>query len=155
MEPVTPRACAGEILETVPFIMQFIRVEMRRSRGRRISVPQFRVLTFLGRTDGASLSAAADRVGLSLPAMSRLVDGLTERGLVRREESPHDRRRVLLRLTDGGRDIVRGARADAQIRLADAVAALTSTERAAVARSMQTLRSVFVPKRPTIVSQEG
>jgi DNA-binding MarR family transcriptional regulator len=146
MEATSPKMCAGEILDTVPLIMQFIRVEMRRSRGPGVSVPQFRVLTYLNRTDGASLSAVADRVGLSLPAMSRLIDGLVARDLVRREESSADRRRVTLQLTDLGRELVRTARAGAQARLAEALAALSPSHRAEVAQAMQRLRPVFLPK---------
>jgi len=155
MEPTTPSACAGEVLETVPLIMQFIRVEMRRSRGRGVSVPQFRVLAFLGRTDGASVSAAADRVGLSLPATSRLVDGLVDRGLIRREPSPEDRRRVVLRLTARGRDLVRKARSSAQSRLAEALDALTPAQRAEVAIVMQIIRPVFLPDTPSADCREG
>jgi DNA-binding MarR family transcriptional regulator len=155
MEATSPKMCAGEILETVPLIMQFIRVEMRRSRGPGVSVPQFRVLTYLNRTDGASLSAVADRVGLSLPAMSRLIDGLVARDLVRREESSADRRRVTLRLTDLGRELVRTARAGAQARLAEALAALSPAQRAEVAQAMQRLRPVFLPKPRPAGGPEG
>jgi len=142
----SPKACAGEVLEAVPLIMQSIRVDMRRSRGPGISVPQFRVLTFLNRTNGASLSAVADRVGLSLPAMSRLINGLVERGLVRREESESDRRFVVLRLTTEGRDLVHTARAGAQSRLAETLDALSPTQRAQVAQAMVLLRSLFLPR---------
>ncbi|HYM39356.1 MAG TPA: MarR family transcriptional regulator [Thermoplasmata archaeon] len=155
METGSPKACAGEVLDTVPLIMQFIRVEMRRSRGPGISVPQFRVLTFLNRTEGASLSAVADRVGLSLPAMSRLVDGLVSRDLVRREESPEDRRRVLLHLTNLGKDLVRTARAGAQSRLAEVLTTLPIAERGDIARAMQSLRPVFLPRPRPSDSREG
>jgi DNA-binding MarR family transcriptional regulator len=155
MEPVSPRACASEVLDTVPLIMQFIRVEMRRSRGPGISVPQFRALTFLNRTEGASLSAVADRVGLSLPAMSRLIDGLVERDLVRRDESPEDRRRITLHLTTLGKELIRTARAGAQARLAEALAAITPSERAEIAMAMQRLRPLFQPKPRSAATSEG
>ncbi len=142
----TAATCAADILDTVPSVMQFIRVEMRRGRGPSVSVPQFRVLTFLGRTGGASLSATADRVGLSLPAMSRLVDGLVDRGLVLREESDEDRRRVVLRATTRGTGFVRAARRTAQSRLAQTLDALPTAQRAEVAHAMQLLRPLFTPR---------
>jgi DNA-binding MarR family transcriptional regulator len=43
------------------------------------------------------------RVLLSQPALSRMVDRLVERGLVRRETDPSDARGVLLGLTEAGR----------------------------------------------------
>ena len=155
MEPASSKACAGEILDTVPLIMQFIRVEMRRSRGPGISVPQFRVLAFLDRAEGASLSAAADRVGLSLPAMSRLIDGLVDRDLVQREESPEDRRRITLQLTSLGRELVRTARAAAQARLAEVLATLPASQRAEVTQGMQRLRPLFLPKPRSSSVSEG
>jgi DNA-binding MarR family transcriptional regulator len=52
-----------------------------------------------------SLKALADSLGVSLPAMSRAVDGLYERGLVGREEDKADRRMKRVRLTESGRQV--------------------------------------------------
>jgi DNA-binding MarR family transcriptional regulator len=46
----------------------------------------------------------AGRLGLSLPAMSRALDGLVERGFAAREASEQDRRAKLVRLLPAGRD---------------------------------------------------
>ncbi len=146
MEASSPKSCAGEVLDAVPLVMQSIRVHMRRSRGPGISVPQFRVLTFLNGTEGASLSAVADRVGLSLPAMSRLIDGLVERRFIQREESEMDRRFVVLRLTSEGKELVHTARSATQAHLAVALESLTPAQRAQVAMAMHLLRGVFSPK---------
>lgn len=52
-----------------------------------------------------SVKALADSLGLSLPTMSRAVDGLFERGFVEREEDRADRRMKRIRLTDTGRTV--------------------------------------------------
>jgi DNA-binding MarR family transcriptional regulator len=52
-----------------------------------------------------SVKALADSLGLSLPAMSRAIDGLFERKFVEREEDPDDRRMKRVRLTDAGRTV--------------------------------------------------
>ena len=52
-----------------------------------------------------SVKALAESMGVSLPAMSRAVDGLYERGFVDREEDPVDRRMKRVRLTESGRTI--------------------------------------------------
>lgn len=49
-----------------------------------------------------SVKALAETLGVSLPAMSRAVDGLFERGFVRREEDPADRRMKRVALTGAG-----------------------------------------------------
>ena len=51
------------------------------------------------------MKALAESLGVSLPAMSRAVDGLFERGFVGREEDPADRRMKRVRLTDAGRTV--------------------------------------------------
>jgi DNA-binding MarR family transcriptional regulator len=52
-----------------------------------------------------SVKALADSLGVSLPSMSRAVDGLFERGLVGREEDKADRRMKRVRLTESGRRV--------------------------------------------------
>jgi DNA-binding MarR family transcriptional regulator len=55
----------------------------------------------------SSVKALADALGVSLPAMSRAVDGLFERGLVSREEDRSDRRMKRVRLTAQGHTVPR------------------------------------------------
>jgi DNA-binding MarR family transcriptional regulator len=50
-----------------------------------------------------SVGAMSDELGLSLPAVSRAVDGLVRRDFVTREEDPADRRSKRLALTRKGR----------------------------------------------------
>ncbi len=58
-------------------------------------------------SEGCSVKALADSLGVSLPAMSRAVDGLFERGLVGREEDPADRRMKRVRPTAEGERVPR------------------------------------------------
>ena len=55
--------------------------------------------------DERSVKALAESMGVSLPAMSRAVDGLYERGFVDRQEDPVDRRVRRVRLTAAGRTV--------------------------------------------------
>jgi len=139
---VSDDACARELLDTVPLVMRVIRVQMRRHRSG-LTVPQFRTLCHVSSADGTSLSAAAEFVGLSLPAMSRLVDGLVAMGLLRRRLSDDDRRHVSLSVTRAGDAAVREARQLAQTHLAEAVASLSPKKRAAITTSMRVLHDVF------------
>jgi len=143
MSAVSPKDCANRVLETVPPIMRFLRFEMRRGRFPGLSVPQFRALRFLERYPGRSLSDVANHVGLSLPAMSRLIEGLVGRGLALRGQAGGDRRRVVLRLTDPGVERVRAARKAAQERLARLLGKLSERERASVVEAMEALHPLF------------
>jgi DNA-binding MarR family transcriptional regulator len=73
-----------------------------------ISFTQLKALCALD-ADGEdrSVKALAESLGVSLPAMSRAVDCLFERGFVQREEDPVDRRMKRVRLTDAGRSVPR------------------------------------------------
>jgi MarR family transcriptional regulator for hemolysin len=69
-----------------------------------LSLTQCKSLRALSDADEAlSFKALGDQLGLSLPAISRAVDGLYQRGFVAREEDPVDRRSKRLSLTAKGR----------------------------------------------------
>jgi DNA-binding MarR family transcriptional regulator len=143
--PVSVDECAQDILEVAPLIMRAIRAEMRRRRGFDLSVPQFRTLAYLNYYQGASLSDAAEFIGLTLPSMSKLVDGLVARQLVTRELAASDRRRVMLALTPAGQATFQATRAATQAFLAQRLAELPAEERAVVTEAMRILRPLFTP----------
>ncbi|MDM7916585.1 MAG: MarR family transcriptional regulator [Candidatus Eisenbacteria bacterium] len=145
--PATPETCAREILETVPLVMAAIRCEMRRIRGSDLTIPQFRTLLYIGRKPESSLSRVADHIGLTLPSMSKLVDGLVDRALVRRVESRDDRRRVALSLTREGADLVGRVRAAGRRSIARRLSPLPQEARGEMLRAMQALRGLFEEDR--------
>jgi DNA-binding MarR family transcriptional regulator len=136
--------CAHELMDTAPQIMRSIRVEMRRGRGANISIPQFRSLRFIQCNLDSSLSNLAEHLGLTLPSVSKLVDGLVKQKLIIRQESKKDRRRVTLELTKSGASIVNSARAGAQANLAKKLSILTNDEQETVYQAMKLLRPIFV-----------
>ncbi len=136
--------CAHEVLDVVPLVMRTIRAELRRHRSADLSLAQFRTLAYLNSHAEVSLSEVAEHIGLSLPTVSKLVDGLLGRGLLTRGEDPADRRRVLLCLTDEGRAILAGAVAATQSYLADMLSQLLPAQRATVVEAMAALRSAFM-----------
>jgi DNA-binding MarR family transcriptional regulator len=141
----TPSACAAALLEAIPKVMQAIRAEMRGHRPADLSVQHFRSMAFVQRSPGASLSDLAEHVGLSLPAMSSLVERLVGRGLVERQTDPADRRRVTLRLSALGEKTIREAREATRARLAALVSRLSDADRASIIGAMQALQGIFTP----------
>ena len=99
---ITPEVCAGEVIEIVPLVMRFIRSEMRLQGSPLLSVPQLRVLIFLNRNPGASLSSVAEHLGVTKATASAIVEKLVQRTLIDRKEHPQERRRHVLTLTDMG-----------------------------------------------------
>ena len=74
-----------------------------------LTPPQYRILTVLG-SGSASATDAAERLAVSPPSVTAIVDGLVARSLVGRVNGEDDRRRVQLSLTEPGRAAL--ARAD-------------------------------------------
>jgi DNA-binding MarR family transcriptional regulator len=70
------------------------------------SFSQVKMLFLLEDGGEHSVKDIAAGLGLSLPAASRAVDGLIQRGYVTRREAATDRRSRLVTLTDVGRAVV-------------------------------------------------
>jgi DNA-binding MarR family transcriptional regulator len=138
--------CARQIFDVTPTVIQAIRFEMRSLRLTDLTVPQFRTLAFINNHPGASLSDAAEFIGLTLSSMSILVNGLVERGLVQREPGLADRRRVHLSLTDAGLVMFRNVRTGTQDRLAEMVGKLSDEQQRTIVQAMELLRPIFLPR---------
>lgn len=146
--------CTRELMDTAPKIMQSIRIEMRRGRGADLSIPQFRTLRFIQRNPDSSLSDLANHLGLTLPSVSKLVDGLVKQELVSRQESTADRRCITLVLTQNGESIVNSARAGAQANLAKILSCLSSEELKTIYQAMELLYPLFVPQNRQQLAKE-
>jgi DNA-binding MarR family transcriptional regulator len=70
----------------------------RTERARR------KLLSSIGANEPATLNDVAKAIDRGAPAVSRSVDALVRAGLVERTPDPNNRRRLALRLTQGGRD---------------------------------------------------
>ena len=151
---ISAEECAREVLDVVPQVMREIRSVMRSNRTEGLSVPQFRTLIFVHRHGGASLSEVADHIGVTLPSMSKLVDGLVGRGLVNREIDAGDRRRVMLTLTPEGVAILQRASSVTRQSLAERLTALDDSDRMTVVQAMQALRTVFATQQETEANRE-
>jgi len=138
------QSCARAILDATPAIVQAIRVEMRAERLHELSVPQFRTLAYIARQPGCSLSDAAEFIGMTLPSMSVLINGLVEDSLVLRQTSLLDRRRVTLTLTEAGAALHTRALEGTLAWLARQLEPLPEGDRQVVLRAMNVLRPIFV-----------
>ena len=87
----------------------------------------------------------AARERISHQAVATAVRELADLGLVSRSPDPHDRRRMLVTLTDAGRDRLAGERVAGQEWLVHAVAdGLSESERAVLAAAVPLLRRLEV-----------
>jgi len=138
--PITE--CAHQVLDVVPLVMRVIRRDLRQHGAFEISVPQFRTLAFLFKHEGASLSDVAEHIGLGLPAMSVLVDGLVSHGLVKRRTDQDDRRRMTLMLTESGRFRMTTAREATVAHLEQIFRQLSAADRVTILHAMDVLKEL-------------
>lgn len=136
-------AAAQALLRVAPLVMQTVRMEMRQRRALHLSVPQFRALGFIHRHPASSLSEAAEHIGVSLPAMSRLIDGLVGRKLLQRQGHTLDRRRITLALTASGQTLLATAHAGVQQSLAARLSELEPAQRAVIVKALEMLQPLF------------
>jgi DNA-binding MarR family transcriptional regulator len=135
--------CAEAVLNIAPPVVRAIRKMMREHRLPELSVPQFRTLGLLTHCPDASLSAVADHIGSSLPAASRMIDGLVAKNLIARKQCCHDRRQVSLELTPLGREAFLESRNAAQLQLAERLSGLSAGKKEAIVQAMRWLGEVF------------
>jgi len=64
------------------------------------------LLTAVAHHEPATLNQVADATGRGAPAVSRSVDALVRMGLIDRVADPNNRRRLAMRLTQEGRDLL-------------------------------------------------
>lgn len=140
-----PEHCAALLLETAPLVMRAIRAQLRNHLDADLSVPQFRTLRYLRREPNATLSALAEHIGVTLPAASRMVDGLVARGYIERRLSAADRRSIDLSLSEKGEAMLDASQRQALLALSEQLGSLSEDERHELAHALETLRGVFAP----------
>jgi DNA-binding MarR family transcriptional regulator len=115
ISPTQPAKAAPDdhVLEHVTLFMKYLMVRYGRNFWQAVgeaelSMSQMKALHVLTaeETPELSLKTLADALGLSLPAVSRAVEGLVRRGLVTRVENADDRRMKTVRVTDAGRELL-------------------------------------------------
>ncbi len=71
-----------------------------------LTVTQLRLLSFLYEEDGLSNAALSDRLLVTRPSVSALLERLERGGFLRREVAPNDRRAIRILLEEPGRTAV-------------------------------------------------
>jgi|GEM_PF-424976 len=102
--PASAEQCASVLLDTLPPLMRMLHGAMRRHAGNEEEAPNFgqiRMLEML-RARPWKLTDLAARHHVAASTMSRTIDLLVKRGWVDRQSAPHDRRQVILVLTEEG-----------------------------------------------------
>jgi DNA-binding MarR family transcriptional regulator len=138
------RPAASLFLEAIPRLMCDLRNELSASNSG-LTIAQFRCLRMVHRSADVSLGDLADANGVSPPAMSKMVDGLVETGLLERRPAAQDRRRLELTVTASGRRRIEAVGDRLKATLASRLSTLSASELAALERALAALSAPAVP----------
>ena len=133
---------AALLLELTPVQMRALRAEAREHRGS-LTIPQFRMLVNLaqGAQNNKSLAAL---LGVSIPAASRMAEGLVKAGFIRKgAPTEGDRREVVLSLTEKGQRKVEETRRHVRSRFEERLAGFPEAELSAARAGLESLRRFF------------
>jgi DNA-binding MarR family transcriptional regulator len=78
---------------------------MRFAREKNISLTQLSSLIHLSQNEECNISDLGTEFGVSIAAVSQLLEKMVQQGLVHRSEDPQDRRNKVLVLTEDGKKI--------------------------------------------------
>ena len=101
--PTTRRSVPIALIRAREKVMGPIR-DMLASSG--ITEQQWRILRVLDESGPLDASRLAERACLLLPSQTRIVQTLTEKGLVTRQADKNDRRKQTVAITDAGQKII-------------------------------------------------
>lgn len=129
--------------EELRLALQRIARRIRNNRGDdSLGDSQMGVLFRLDRLGDTSPGVLADHEHVSPPSINRTLNGLEERGLVRRSPSQDDARKVLVSLTDAGRALIVETRRLRTAWFSRRLEELDDEERALLLAAMPVLRKL-------------
>ena len=102
----------------------------------KISYPQFFLLTYLAEEESLSMSNIARMMGHSTAAATGMVDKLQELGHLKRYTAAADRRKIMVRITEQGLDLVERMRGNIARDIADIMAREDNASRTGQARTL-------------------
>ena len=110
---------------------------------RSISMAHVFVMSKIDMHGSMPMTKVAELIGSGLPTATGLVNRMVERGFVRREQDPRDRRVVLVSLTEAGAAEVRDLHEARQRRMAAAIAQLSDRQQESLLTGIRSLRSAL------------
>jgi DNA-binding MarR family transcriptional regulator len=146
----SPTDAARALVAVAPLVSRWIE-RLLAAHSPALTVAQFFALRAIA-AEVVSGSELARRTGVSGPAVSQLLAGLADAGLIQRDEMVEDRRRQALTLTTHGQRALASAQALLHNRLTALLAELPRPEADALARALPhveaALSGVPPPRRP-------
>lgn len=129
--------------------------QARERASTRVSVSQLRALLAIEASPGINLRRLAAGLDIILSSASRLCDRLVAAGLLEREPGRLDRREISLTLTGSGAGLLAELRVERRRMLAEALAGMSETGRAALLNGLREFTAVAEPVESHAVARSA
>ncbi|MBU0478979.1 MarR family transcriptional regulator [bacterium] len=127
-----------KIIKTVDIYSAKLKME------HKINSSQLSCLLVLGELGSISLSQLSKKVSLSPSMITGVIDQLENGDLVKRVRNSTDRRVILIKLTEKGKDTLKNAPLSIQKKLVNALSAIKKEEKIEINKSLLKLLSMMV-----------
>ncbi|WP_395753404.1 MarR family transcriptional regulator [Prosthecobacter sp.] len=125
----TPAKDHAKLADFILFSQREFLLNLSRELNRdNISFAQFFLLGYLATSKELTMTDIARKMGHSTAAATGLVDRLEKLGLMERTHAVDDRRKVLVRITSRGIELVSRLRDELQNQIADAMSETSSAD---------------------------
>lgn len=142
-----PSRIARSLMEFAPTLFRAMSAAMRgHGADDPTTLVQLHTLQVLGR-EARTFKALCAHRNVAPATLSRTIESMVKRGWVERAPHPDDRRQRVLMLTAEGRRELETAGAEAQAKLAEALAGLTAEERQTVSEALRILDEALRSER--------
>lgn len=132
--PHQARATADRLHSAAIHLLRRLRIE---DKAMGLTAPRASVLSVLVFRGPVTMSALAEAEQVRRPTITRLIDGLERRGLVRRVRQAEDGRVQLVEATAAGKRLLHRGRARRVARLASGIAQLPGDDQKVLARAAE------------------
>ena len=109
----------------------------------KITIPQFLVLHIISKSGAQKMSFLAKEMGISLPAISGLINRLHKIGVIRRIYDQADRRIIRVDLTAKGKDLVRQVILQRQKMISNIFSAVSPQERKEFLKILSKIHNLY------------
>ena len=130
--------CGIRVITSLQRIIRAVDIHSRKLNSDfNITVPQMICLYSLVKAGEITQSELSKRVNMGMSTINGIIDRLEVKKLVVRERDTKDRRKVLLRVTESGKELTRSAPLLLQDKLSQSLRNLPELEQASIALSLE------------------
>lgn len=131
MSRATGKRASAELAALLrPSLLRLTRIIRNQRVDMSVTLTQISAMATLNKRGAMSAGELAACEKVQPPSMTKVLSNLEERGLVRRDAHPSDKRQAIISVTDAGRELLESERRSRDAWLSQRLAELTPDERA-------------------------